>query len=66
MFNSLMSKVFANSPGYQGSIPGRVITKTQKMVLVAALLNAQYYKVKINRKVEQFRESICTLPYNSV
>ena len=28
-----MSRAFANSPGHQGSIPGRVIPKTQKMVL---------------------------------
>ena len=29
----LMSRVFANGPGDQGSIPGRVIPKSQKMVL---------------------------------
>ena len=28
-----MSRVFANGPGVQCSIPGRVIPKTQKMVL---------------------------------
>ena len=31
--------VFACGPGDQGSIPGRVILKTQKMVFDAALLN---------------------------
>ena len=41
-----MSKVFANRPGNRGSIPGRVIPKTQKMVLDAALLNTQHYNVK--------------------
>ena len=30
---------FANEPGDRGSIPGRVIPKTQKMVIEAALLN---------------------------
>ena len=40
-----MSRVFANDPGDQGSIPGRVIPKTQKMALDAALLNTQHYKV---------------------
>ena len=30
---------FANGPGDLGSIPGRVIPKTQKMVLEASLLN---------------------------
>ena len=34
-----MSRVFTNSPGDQGSIPGRVIPKTQKMVLDATLLS---------------------------
>ena len=34
-----VSRMFANGPGNQGSIPGRVIPKTQKMVLDAALLN---------------------------
>ena len=40
-----MIRVFATGPGYMGSIPGRVIPKTQKVVLVATLLNTQYYKV---------------------
>ena len=39
----LMSRVFANGPGDWGSIPGRVIPKTQKMVLDAALLNTQHW-----------------------
>ena len=32
-----MGRVSANGPGDQGSIQGRVIPKTQKMVLDAAL-----------------------------
>ena len=43
----LMSRVFANGPGDRGLIPGRVIPKTQKMVLDAALLSTQHYKVRI-------------------
>ena len=43
-------------PEDRGSIPGRVIPKTQKMVLDAALLNYQHYKVKIKGKVEQSRK----------
>ena len=35
-----MSRVFANGPGDQGSIPGRAIPKTQNMVLDATLLNS--------------------------
>ena len=34
-----MSREFANDPEEQGSISGRVIPKTQKMVLDAVLLN---------------------------
>ena len=45
-----MSRVFANCPGVRGSIPGRVITKTQKMVQDAALLYTQHYKVRIKGK----------------
>ena len=44
--------MFANDLGDQGSIPGHVIPKTQKMVLGAALLNTQHYKVLIKGKVE--------------
>ena len=50
-------RVFANGPGDLGSIPGRVIPKTQKMVLDASLLSTQHYKVRIKGKVEQSRKS---------
>ena len=46
----LMVRVFAIGPGDLGSIPGRVIPKTQKMVLDASLLNIQHYKVRIHGK----------------
>ena len=59
-------RVFANGPGDLGSIPGRVIPKTQKMVLDASLLNTQHYKVRIKGKVEQSRERINALPYTLV
>ena len=57
-----MSRAFANGPGDQGSIPGRVLLKTQEIVLDAALLSTQHYKVSIKGKVE--RSS--ALPYTSV
>ena len=51
-FNSMVVQVifivtinacrFANGPGDLGSIPGRVIPKTLKMVLDASLLNTQH------------------------
>ena len=58
--------VFANSPGDLGSIPDRVIPKTQKIVLDASLLSTQHYKVRIKGKVEQFRERSSALPYTLV
>ena len=61
-----MSRVFASGLGDQGSIPGQVIPKTQKMALDAALLNTQYYKVRIKGKVEQSREWSSAFPYTSV
>ena len=45
-----MSRVFANGPGDQGSILGRVIPKTLKMILDTTLLSTQYYKVRIKVK----------------
>ena len=50
-----MFRVFTNGPGDLGSIPGRIIPKTLKMVLDASLLNTQHYKVRIKGKVEQSR-----------
>ena len=58
-----MSRVFANGPGDQCSILGRVIPKTQKMVLDAPLLNTQHYKLRIKGKMEQSREWSSALPY---
>ena len=42
---SLVSRVFTNGPRNLGSIPGWVISKTQKMVLDTYMLNTQHYKV---------------------
>ena len=53
--------VFTNGPGDRCSIPGRVIPKTQKMVLDASLLNTQY-KVWIKGKMEQSKKRISALP----
>ena len=61
-----MIRMFANGTGDQGSIPGRVIPKTEKMVLDAALLNTQHYKVRIKGKGEQSTEKSSTPPYTSV
>ena len=59
----MMVRVFANGSGDQGSIPGRVIPKTQKITLDTALLNSQHYKVRIKGKVEQSKEKSSAHPY---
>ena len=53
--------VFVRGPEDLGSIAGRVIPKTLKMVLDTSLLNTH-----IKGKVEQFREKSSALPYTSV
>ena len=54
-----MVRVFASEPRDLGSIPGRVIPWTQKMVLDGCLLNTQHYKVRIKSKVEKSRKEWC-------
>ena len=58
--------LFPNGPGDWGSISGRVIPKTQKIVLDASLFNTQHYKVRIKGKIKQSREWNSTLPYTLV
>ena len=58
--------VFPNGPEDLGSISGRVIPKTLKMVLDTTLLNTQHYKVGFKGKVEQSRERSSALPYTLV
>ena len=65
-FFGLVGRVFANGPGDLGSIPGRVVPKTLKMVLDTSLLNTQQYKVCTKGKVEQSRERSNALPFTSV
>ena len=48
--------MFANGPRDRSSIPSRVISRKSKMVLDAALLNTQQYKVRIKGKVKQSKE----------
>ena len=62
----VVSRVFSNDPGDLGSIPGRVIPKTLKMLLDTSFLSTQQYKVRIEGKMEQSRKRSRTLPYTSV
>ena len=48
------------------SIAGRVIPKTQRMVLDAAFLNTQHFKVRIKGRVEQSRKWSSVLSNTSV
>ena len=50
----------------QGSLSGRVIPKTQKVVLDTSLLNTQHCKVRFKGKAEQSRENVAPFPYSSV
>ena len=47
----MMVWMFANGPGVLGSIPRRVIPKTQEMVPDASFLNTQQYKLRVKGKV---------------
>ena len=55
-----------NGPGDLGSIPGRVIPKTLKMVHDTSLINTQQNNVLIEGKVEQSKEKSRSLPYTLV
>ena len=65
-FIGLVGRVFANGLGDLGSIPGRVIPKTLKMVLDTSLLNTEQYEVHIEGKMEQSRKSSSAHPYSVV
>ena len=65
-FEDLMVRVFTNGPGDLGSIPGRFIPKTQKMVLDATLLNTQHFKASVKGKVEHSREKSSAVFYTLV
>ena len=47
----LMSRVCASGPGDQGSISGRVIPKTQKMVLYAVLLSHHHHHIVLAARI---------------
>ena len=60
-----MDRVFTNGPRDLGSIPCRVILKSQKMLLDTSLVNTRQYKVRIEGKVEQSKERSSAFPYRS-
>ena len=58
-----MIRLFANDQGDWGSISCRVIPKTLKMVLEAALLYTEHHKIRNKGKVELSMEWKNALPY---
>ena len=62
----LVGRVCANSPEDLGSIPGRIIPKTLKMVFDTSLFNTQHYKVRIKCKEEHSWERSSARPYTLV
>ena len=66
IFIYVVCRVFVKGLRDQGSAPGRVIPKTQKMILDASLLNTQHYKVWIKSKDKPSKERSSTLPYTLV
>ena len=62
----LVCRMFASGPRDLGSIQGRVIPKTLKMVLDTSLLNTRQYMVRIKGKVELSKEKSSAFPYISV
>ena len=65
MESYLSGRVFVNDPGDEGSILGRVIPKTQKVILDVTLFNTQH-KVRIKGKVGQSREWSRVFLYTSM
>ena len=54
--------VLACGLGDLGSIPRRILPKSQKVLPYADFLNTHHYKVMIKGKVEQSREWSSSLP----
>ena len=53
-----VGKMFANDQGDRSSIPGRVLPKTQKIVIDTSLLKTQHYNVRIKGKWNHPRKVI--------
>ena len=58
----IIVRVFVHVLGDRGSIPDRVIPKTQKMVLDAFWRNTLHYKVRIKSKRNNSEKSSSILP----
>ena len=54
--------VFTNVPGDWGSILGRVIPKTEKMILDTSFLNTQHYKKRFKEKLSNPGKGVAPSP----
>ena len=61
-----MVRVFANGPVAWVQSQVESYQRLKKMVLDAALLNIQHYKVRIKGKVDESRERSSPLPYSLI
>ena len=57
-----MVRVLANGPENRGSIPDRVIPKTEKILLDASLFNSQHFKGRINCKKNNLGKGVAPSP----
>ena len=57
-----MVRVFTNDPGEQGSIPGRVVPRTKKIVRSFSLFNTQDYKAGIKGKWSNQGKRVASFP----
>ena len=58
----LIGRVFTNSPGDQGSVPGQVIPETEKMVFDTSWLNTLHYMEQINVNWSNLGKGIALSP----
>ena len=61
-----MDIMFFNGLGDRRSLPLRIIPQEEKIIIDTSLLNSQHYKVRIKRKMKQFKERSYSLPNVSV
>ena len=62
MCTRVVGRAFANGPVDRRSIPSRVIPKTQKMALDAALLSTQHFNVRIKSKWNNPEKGVALSP----
>ena len=62
LLSLIFRRVFTNGSWERGSIPGQILTKTQYMVLDAALLYTPHYKVGVRVKLSNPVNGVAPFP----